>query len=150
MQFSELFTPALSFTQLEGRSKKRLFEIVAKKISENHPSLDSDKIFDSLIERERLGSTGLGDGVAVPHCRMEDLDKEALGAMVQLDEPIDFDSPDQKPVDIVVFLLVSPETTQEHLDTLAAIADKLSKEDSRQKMRSAESPQELLDIMLSN
>lgn len=150
MQLSELFTPALSFTQLEGRSKKRLFEIVAKKISENHPSLDSDKIFESLIERERLGSTGLGEGVAVPHCRLEGLETDALGAVVQLDEPIDFDSPDQKPVDILAFLLVSPETTQEHLDALAAIAARLSEKESRQKMRSAESPQELLDLMLGN
>ncbi|MEX2366798.1 MAG: PTS sugar transporter subunit IIA, partial [Pseudohongiellaceae bacterium] len=93
---------------------------------------------------------GLGDGVAVPHCRLEGLGENALGALVQLDEPIDFDSPDQEPVDILVFLLVSPETTQDHLDTLAAIADKLSREDIRQKLRSAESPQELLDIMLSN
>jgi PTS system nitrogen regulatory IIA component len=149
MQLSELFTPALSFTHLEGRSKKRLFETVAKKISDNIPSLDSDKIFESLTERERLGSTGLGDGVAVPHCRLEGLEKAALGALAQLDEPIDFDSPDQKPVDIVAFLLVAPDTTQGHLDALAAIAARLSEADCREKMRAAETPQELLDLMLS-
>lgn len=150
MQLSELFSPALSFTKLEGRSKKRLFETVAKKISENKPSLDSDKIFESLLERERLGSTGLGDGVAVPHCRLEGLEKEALGALVQLNEPIDFDSPDRKPVDILAFLLVSPETSQGHLDALAAIAAKLSEENCRQKLRSAESPGDLVNLMLTS
>ena len=70
MQLSTLFSPTLSFVKVEGRSKKRLFETVSQYISEQLPSLPSDLLYEALIARERLGSTGLGEGVAVPHCRL--------------------------------------------------------------------------------
>lgn len=149
MQLSELFTPALSLTQVEGRSKKRLFETVSHHISELKPELQSDNIFDALIARERLGSTGLGEGVAVPHCRLSDSDTSCLGVLVQLQQPIDFDAPDQQPVDLLAFLLVSSEATQDHLDSLSLIAKKLSDNDIRTALRDANSPQALCDIMIA-
>lgn len=149
MQLSELFSPALSFVQVEGRSKKRLFETVSQYISEHIPSLSADVLFDALIARERLGSTGLGEGVAVPHCRLSDIEMNEIGVLVQLDEPIDFDAPDQKPVDLLAFLLVSGDANQAHLDALAKIAQKLSNIEGRSSMRQADSPQSLYDIVIA-
>ena len=147
MQLSELFSPTLSFVQVEGRSKKRLFETVAKKISEHTPNLPSDLLFDALIARERLGSTGLGEGVAVPHCRLSEIDIEEIGVLVQLQAPIDFDAPDQKPVDLLAFLLVSGEANQEHLDALSSIAGILSDPERRSSMRASKTAQGLFDIV---
>lgn len=147
MKLNELFTPALSFIQIEGRSKKRLFETVSHHISNQKPELNSDDIFDALTARERLGSTGLGKGVAVPHCRLNRNDIECIGVLVQLEQPIDFDAPDQQPVDLLAFLLVSSEATQDHLDSLALIAGKLSDTDTRAALRASETPQALCDIM---
>lgn len=149
MQLTELFTPALSLTQVEGRSKKRLFEIVSKHIAKHRPELDADELFDTLTARERLGSTGLGEGVAVPHCRLNETAIEGVAVLVQLSEPIDFDSPDHKPVDLLAFLLVPGEATQKHLDALALIAKKLSDADARTALRAASSPKDLCDTMLA-
>lgn len=150
MQLSELFTSALSLIQVEGSSKKRLFETVSQHISTLKPDLESDQIFDALIARERLGSTGLGEGVAVPHCRLNKENMDCFGVLVQLQQPIDFDAPDLKPVDILAFLLVSSEATQEHLDSLSQIAAKLSNPETRTALRAASSSQSLCDIMLAS
>lgn len=148
MHLNELFSPALSLTQVESRSKKRLFETVSQHISAQKPELNSDDIFDALIARERLGSTGLGEGVAVPHCRLNRNNIDCIGVLVQLAQPIDFDAPDQQPVDLLAFLLVSSEATQDHLDSLSLIAKKLSDVDTRSALRAAATPQALCDIML--
>ena len=150
MQLTELFTPALSLIRAESKSKKRLFETVSQHISEHKPELESDEIFDALTERERLGSTGLGQGVAVPHCRLNSHNAGCTGVLVQLAQPIDFDAPDQQPVDILAFLLVSSEATQDHLDALSLIAKKLSDTDIRTALRAAGSPQALCDIMVAD
>lgn len=149
MQLNELFTPALSLIQTEARSKKRLFETVSQHISKQKPELSSDEIFDALIARERLGSTGLGEGLAVPHCRLNKNNIECIGVLVQLAQPIDFDAPDQQPVDLLAFLLVSSEATQDHLNALSLIAQKLSDADTRAAFRAAETPQALCDIMIA-
>lgn len=150
MQLSELFSPALSLTQVEGRSKKRLFETVSQHIAQQNPELEPGQIFDALTERERLGTTGLGEGVAVPHCRLAGANIRGLGVLVQLKSPIDFDAPDQKPVDLLAFLLVPSEATQSHLDALSAIAGKLSSEEKRVALRDADSPDSLYQTLLSD
>ena len=147
MQLNELFSPALSFTQVEGRSKKRLFETVSRHISELKPELNADEIFDALLARERLGSTGLGEGVAVPHCRLKKAEIAPVAVLVQLDQAIEFDAADQQPVDLLAFLLVSSETCQSHLDALALIAKQLSDPDIRSALRAATEPEELYGTM---
>ncbi len=83
-----------------GISKKRVFESVAKIISEDQLSLSYDEIFTHLIGREKLGSTGLGQGIAIPHCRIENC-TQPMGTLVTLSEPVDYDSPDDQPVDLI-------------------------------------------------
>jgi nitrogen PTS system EIIA component len=101
-------------------SKKRLFEHLGLLFENNH-GIASSVVFDCLFTRERLGSTGLGHGVAIPHGRIKGL-KEALGAFVRLSAPVPFDAPDTKPVSLVFALLVPEQATERHLQILSALA----------------------------
>lgn len=147
MDLSRILSPTLCFPKLEGRSQKRVFETIAKEISDQQDSLVYADIFDALSARERLGSTGLGEGVAIPHCRI-DFEGDGIGAVMTLSEPIGFDSPDQKPVDILVFLMVSGDANQEHLDTLATLAKFLSEESNRTALRNATTEIDLHDLVI--
>ncbi len=147
MDLTEILSPALCFTKIEGRSRKRVFEVLSKNIAERHLNLDYATIFDALSDREKLGSTGIGEGVAIPHCRLEH-DGPGIAAAVTLNDAIDFDAPDQKPVDLLVFLLVSGEANQAHLDTLASLASVLSKEENRQALRQTDDGVSLRNILL--
>lgn len=143
-----MLEPALCLTQIEGRSQKRIFETVSEKITAEHPSLDYAEVFDAFSSRERLGSTGLGHGVAIPHCRIEQ-EGGSIAAAVTLDQPIEFDAPDQKPVDILVFLMVCGDASQTHLDTLATLSRLLSEESNRRKLREAENDDALHNILVT-
>lgn len=107
-------------------SKKRALEQVAL-LFENNQGLERANVFDSLFARERLGSTGLGHGVAVPHGRIKKT-KGPWAAFVRLIEPVAFDAPDGQPVDILLVIVVPEEATQQHLDILAEVAQRLSDE----------------------
>jgi len=109
---------------LEASSKKRVFE-QAGLLFENNQGIARVKVFDSLFARERLGSTGLGEGIAIPHGRIKGL-KEAVAALVRLSEPVAFDAPDGKSVSLLVFLLVPEQATQQHLEILSELAEMLS------------------------
>ena len=114
-------------------SKKRAFEEVGFLFESRH-GLSRALVTDSLFSRERLGSTGLGNGVAVPHGRIKGL-KLPLAAVLLLDQAIGFDAPDNQPVDLLVFLLVPEAATQKHLELLSEIAALLSDEARREAMR---------------
>ena len=105
---------------LAASSKKRLFEQVGL-LFENRHGIARGVVFESLFARERLGSTGLGQGVAIPHGRVKGL-KDALGALVRLAQPVTFDSPDGKPVSLVFALLVPEHATERHLEILSELA----------------------------
>lgn len=111
---------------LEVSSKKRAFE-QAGLIFENNCGIARSTVSDNLFARERLGSTGLGHGVAVPHGRIKGL-KAPLAAFVRLKEPIPFESPDGQPVKLLFFLLIPDHVTQQHLDILSEIAEMFSDE----------------------
>lgn len=111
-------------------SKKRAFE-QAGLLFENHHGLTRAVVFDSLFARERLGSTALGQGVAVPHGRVKGL-TEALAAFIRLAQPVPFDAPDGQPVSLLLFLLVPESATQQHLDILAELAQLMSNKPLRQ------------------
>lgn len=128
-RISRLLTPSDVLVDLSVTSKKRLFE-QAGLLFENNHGIERGKVFDSLFARERLGSTGLGEGVAIPHGRIKGL-KEAIGAIVRLAEPVGFDAPDGKPVSLLVFLLVPENATEEHLEILSELAELLSDADTR-------------------
>lgn len=117
---------------LEVSSKKRAFE-QAGLIFENNCGIARSVVSDNLFARERLGSTGLGHGVAVPHGRIKGL-KAPLAAFVRLQDPIPFESPDGQPVKLLVFLLIPDHVTQQHLEILSEIAEMFSDEALRNEL----------------
>jgi len=122
-------------------SKKRAFE-EAGLLFENLHGLSRALIADSLFARERLGSTGLGHGVAIPHGRIKGL-KAPMAAVLQLRQPIGFDAPDEQPVGLLIFLLVPEAATQKHLEILSEIAELLSDASLRERIKSAPSAEQL-------
>jgi len=144
-RLSRLLAPADVVLDLAVTSKKRLFEQVGLLFENNH-GIERGKVFDSLFARERLGSTGLGEGVAIPHGRIKGL-KEAIAAVVRLTEPIAFDAPDGKPVGILVFLLVPEAATEEHLELLSELAELLSDASIRQSLATCSDPAQMHRIL---
>ncbi|MBU6303898.1 MAG: PTS IIA-like nitrogen regulatory protein PtsN [Betaproteobacteria bacterium] len=125
----------------EASSKKRVFE-QAGLLFENNQGIARVKVFDSLFARERLGSTGLGEGIAIPHGRIKGL-KEAVAALIRLSEPVPFDAPDGKPVTLLLFLLVPEQATQQHLEILSEVAEMLSDRQMRDLLSTETDPQSL-------
>jgi PTS system nitrogen regulatory IIA component len=121
---------------VDATSKKRAFE-EAGLLFESLHGLNRALITDSLFARERLGSTGLGHGVAIPHGRIKGL-KQPLAAVFQLANAIGFDAPDEQPVQLMIFLLVPEAATQKHLEILSEIAELLSDATLREKMKSSD------------
>ena len=117
-------------------SKKKLLEYLGKAISTALPGSTADDIFERLLGRERLGSTGIGEGIAIPHCRLKECDK-AFGVLLRLEQAIDFDAIDRQPVDLVFALLVPEEATDEHLQVLSMLARNFSQDSFRQALRNA-------------
>jgi len=135
-RLASILPVAQVLVRVDATSKKRAFEEIGL-LFENLHGLNRSLVTDSLFARERLGSTGLGHGVAIPHGRIKGL-KAPMAAVVQLAQPIVFDAPDQVPVKLMIFLLVPEVATQKLLVTLSEIAVMLSDTDLRLKM--AESP----------
>lgn len=148
MQLASFIHPDLVLYKIAATSKKRLFESMAQTISEHCHEVSELSIYEGLFARERLGSTALGEGVAVPHYRITEATADCC-AVVSLDKPIDFDAPDGQPVDLLIFLVVSGEACQEHLDRLAIVAKCFSEESFRQKVRNASSQQELKSLIFA-
>ncbi len=126
---------------LDASSKKRVFE-QAGLLFENNQGIARAKVFDSLFARERLGSTGLGEGIAIPHGRIKGLE-DATAALVRLDAPVAFDAPDGKPVNLLLFLLVPEQATQQHLEILSEVAEMLSDKTMRDTLLTQPDPQML-------
>lgn len=129
-RLAKLLPPENVILGLSVTSKKRVFE-QAGLIFENQHGVARSIVTDNLFARERLGSTGLGEGVAIPHGRIKGL-KQPLAAFVRLEEPIAFESPDGQPVSLLIFLLVPEQATQQHLEILSEIAQLLSDRDARE------------------
>jgi PTS system nitrogen regulatory IIA component len=132
---AKLLAPDHTVVDLPASSKKRLFE-QAGLLFENHDGLARSIVYESLFARERLGSTGLGQGVAIPHGRIKGL-KEALGAFIRLAQPIPFDAPDGAPVTLVFVLLVPEKATEKHLQILSELAQMFSDKALRDEMTAA-------------
>jgi PTS system nitrogen regulatory IIA component len=133
---------------LKISSKKRLLEVLAELLASDHPSLDPETVFEHLLERERLGSTGLGHGIALPHARMKEV-IEPLGAFVQLREGVSFDAIDDQPVDLAFALLVPQSANEVHLQLLSQLASMFSGAQLRQKLRDATSSGQILELLKS-
>lgn len=135
MPTSGILSPRAIRLDDDSPSKKRVLEHAAELLAPDDPEL-SERIYERLLERERLGSTGLSGGVALPHARMPDI-HETRGAFLRLTTPIDFDSLDGRPVDLVFALLVPDEATEEHLRLLADLARLFNDPALRSELRSA-------------
>jgi PTS system nitrogen regulatory IIA component len=142
---TEILSPERTVCHAPGASKKRLFETIARIISEDQPSLVYEEVFSQLIAREKLGSTGLGQGIAIPHCRVDACPKP-LGTLITLEQAIDFDAPDDQPVDLLFALLVPGEAHQQHLDILANVARLFSQASFCQQLRAAQDSHALFEV----
>jgi nitrogen PTS system EIIA component len=140
-RISQLLPESNILLDLEATSKKRLFEQVGA-LFEDHAQIARAVVFDSLFAREKLGSTGLGQGIALPHGRIKGLQK-AMGAFVRPRQPIPFDSPDGKPVTQVFVLLVPEEATEEHLQLLSELAEMFSERSFRDRLSASNDPNSL-------
>jgi PTS system nitrogen regulatory IIA component len=133
-------------TGLDIGSKKRLLEVLGELLATDDPALQPETVFERLLERERLGSTGLGHGIALPHARVKEV-REAVGALVQLQRGVDFDAIDEKPVDLAFALLVPESATEIHLQLLSRLATMFSDAKLRNDLREAGSAEEVLEIL---
>ena len=131
---TRLLPPTNVAIDLELSSKRRVFD-EAGLLFQHHQGIARATVFDSLFARERLGSTGLGQGVAIPHGRIAKL-AAPVGAFLRLKEPIPFEAPDARPVDLLFFVLVPEKATEAHLQILAALAEMFADDTMRKRLRS--------------
>ncbi|RKR02533.1 phosphotransferase IIA-like nitrogen-regulatory protein PtsN [Kushneria sinocarnis] len=147
MTLDQILPPERTMFDVTGGSKKRVLEFFSTLIAQNTPSIDAQEVFGRLISRERLGSTGVGNGVAIPHARNPHC-RQPLASFLSLADPIDFDAIDGEPVDLIFVLLV-PETADDtHLALLAQIAELLNSDDTRKALRAAESQPALYETLI--
>ena len=142
MNINQLINPDRVICLAEISSKKKLLEMLSNLLGQGAEGYDSTEIFNRLIERERLGSTGLGHGVALPHGRLGDK-AETVAAFIKLDKGINFDSPDGEPTDLLFALLVPEHHTDEHLKILATLAGMFSNTDFCEELRQCHTNEEL-------
>jgi len=147
MTISALLSPKSIFLDTEITSKKKLLELIANIVADR-TQLPESVIYNNLLNRERLGSTGLGNGFAVPHARLENLD-HTLGFFFRLNEPINFESPDNIPVDLVFTIVIPEEATEEHLIILSSLAGIFSRPEICEAIRAASDRDEIGQIIQS-
>ena len=147
MTISALLSPQSIFIDTEITSKKKLLELIANIVADRS-QLSESAIYNNLLNRERLGSTGLGQGFAVPHARVDNLDK-TIGYFFRLKEAVNFEAPDDRPVDLVFTIIIPEEATEEHLVILSSLASIFSHEDVCDAIRGAGSKEEIAKIIQS-
>ena len=146
MNITDLLMPDRASCREDVGSKKRLLEYSSELLASSSPGLSQNEIFNALINREKLGSTGLGKGVAIPHGRIASLERPVC-AFVKLASPVDFDATDGQPVDLIFTLLVPEDSTEEHLQVLSTIAEIFSNASISMALRQCETDSCLLEQM---
>jgi len=164
MNLADLITPDAIRCNIEVNSKKRALEVLADLLttstssepanseqsnSEDKPEDPAFQVFQLLIDREKLGSTGMGHGIALPHARTNTTNK-ASAAFIKLEKGIDFDSPDQQPTDLIFALLVPEHDTEQHLQILSHLASLFSNDTFCQHLRTATTTDELYKHLTHN
>lgn len=133
-------------TNVEASSRKRAIEVASDLLAARHPGLSARALFEALMNRERLGSTALGEGVAIPHCRTE-CDR-ILGGFLHLNDPVEYDAPDGEPVDLLFVLVVPPEESTAHLEVLATLARLFQDAGNRRELRRQETDDDLYEKLV--
>lgn len=146
MQLSEIIDVNHIKNNVDVKSKKRALENLSHLFAQDQNQIEASDIFESLIARERLGATGVGYGIAIPHGRIKNCDK-ITGAFIKLNEGVDFNTSDNKPVDILFALIVPEESTDEHLQVLALLASMFSNEDFRNQLRQNNSSEDIYQLL---
>lgn len=145
MDISDLITPSTIVPSLKVTSKKQALQELARHGAES-TGLGEREIFEILLERERLGTTGVGGGVAIPHGKLPGL-KRLYGVFARLETPIDFDAIDEQPVDLI-FLLLAPETAgADHLKALARVSRSLRDKETCEKLRGSDTAEALYALL---
>ena len=142
IKITELLTEERILLSENIASKKRVLELLSERVAVNVPELTAVEIFDCLVSRERLGSTGLGHGVAIPHGRLKKVSRP-IAAFLKLQQGVDYDAVDSQPVDLFCALLVPEESTDEHLQILALFAEMFSDNELCTQVRAAKSSAEI-------
>jgi PTS system nitrogen regulatory IIA component len=145
MELSELITPEGVISPLRATSKKQALQELAAR-AEQVTGIAQREIFEALIERERLGSTGVGNGIAIPHAKLPSLDR-LWGLFARLETPIDFDSIDEQPVDLIFLLLAPAGAGAEHLKALARVSRLLRNHSVCEKLRGSSDPSALYALL---
>jgi nitrogen PTS system EIIA component len=146
MEISEILTSDRVINNAEANSKKAALELLAGLIASGDPELTQAEVFESLIAREKLGSTGLGQGIALPHGRRKG-EGRTIGAFMRLTTAIQYDAADQKPVDLFFALLVPEQSTDEHLQILSKLATCFSDNELVNNIRTSESSNSVFEIL---
>ena len=147
MNLSQILALDCTLSAVQCSSKKRALEMICSAAAKHLPECTEYDLFERLVGREKLGSTGIGNGIAIPHGRLPENGK-LVAVLLQLAEPIAFDAIDNQPVDILFGLLVPEQDCQLHLKTLAMVAEKLSKKETLKQLRQASSDQELYQVII--
>lgn len=148
MLISDLLSPESIRCDIHSSSKKRLLEVISEELARNNDDLSAREIFESLCARERLGSTGLGHGVAIPHGRVKG-NRPIRASFIRLKKPLPFDSIDGEPVDLLFAMTVPENCSEDHLKLLAHIAELFSDPDLLKALREADNPGTMLQLLSS-
>ncbi|CAA0081260.1 Nitrogen regulatory protein [BD1-7 clade bacterium] len=145
MIIEHILTPERTACNVATSSKKRTFEFIADRLGQSQPAspcINADNLLEHLNARERLGSTGIGKGIAIPHCRCSDI-TETIGLLIKLKKPVDFDAPDDQPVDILFVMVVPQDANDQHLQILSSLAELFHQAEFRNQLRKAQTNDEL-------
>ena len=148
MNLEELIKPDSVLCNVSARSKKHCLEILSELLTRSNPDIANEEVFAKLIERERLGCTCLEKGIAFPHCRVSGL-RSSCAALMKLADPVDFDSLDGEPVDIVLGLIVPEDLSSEDYSDIDGLTELLRDKSLCARLRSASSSKDLSDAMLA-
>lgn len=149
MQLSNVLTLECTRSAICCQSKKRALEILSE-LAASQLNLPAQIIFEAILSRERMGSTGIGNGIAIPHGKLEEDTLRVIGVFIRLETPILFDTIDNQPVDLLFALLVPAVQSKTHLHTLSLVAKRLADKTLCRRLRAAKNDEELYQIMIEN
>ncbi|BAJ00383.1 PTS IIA-like nitrogen regulatory protein PtsN [Shewanella violacea] len=145
MELSSILQPECTTCATPG-SKKKVLELISDLAAVQYPTLSSQEIFESLLAREKMGSTGIGNGIAIPHGRLSNI-SQPVAVLIKCEEPISFDAIDKQPVDILFALLVPADQCEQHLSTLSSMAEKLNNKLIVKQLRKTQDESELYQVI---
>lgn len=147
MEIKDILSPVSTKNAVRGTSKKRILETLSELAASAANGVEYEVVLQSLISRERMGSTGIGQGIALPHGRLPGMNKP-IAVAITCDPPVEFDAIDNQPVDIFFALLVPENETENHLKVLSSVASKLNDRDTVRRLRKATTDSALYEALI--